>query len=71
MTTLATNLAVTASKTARTVGYLDCDIEEPNGAIFLKPEVTETVDGYRQDFEQLLGKIDALAPVHTHDRKFP
>lgn len=41
-TTVATNLAVTASKAGRSVGYLDCDVEEPNGAIFLKPRVTET-----------------------------
>jgi len=41
-TTVATNLAVTASRAGRSVGYLDCDVEEPNGALFLKPEITET-----------------------------
>jgi MinD superfamily P-loop ATPase len=41
-TTVATNLAYMASQDGRTVGYLDCDVEEPNGALFLKPEVTET-----------------------------
>jgi MinD superfamily P-loop ATPase len=41
-TTVATNLAVTASRMGRRVGYLDCDVEEPNGALFLKPTVTET-----------------------------
>ena len=41
-TTVATNLAVTASRAGRSVGYLDCDVEEPNGALFLKPQVTET-----------------------------
>ncbi len=41
-TTVATNLAVTASRAGRTVGYLDCDVEEPNGALFLKPQVSET-----------------------------
>ncbi len=41
-TTVATNLAVMASKAGRSVGYLDCDVEEPNGAIFLKPQITET-----------------------------
>lgn len=41
-TTVATNLAVTASRAGRSVGYLDCDVEEPNGALFLKPKVTET-----------------------------
>ncbi len=41
-TTVATNLAVTASRAGRSVAYLDCDVEEPNGALFLKPRVTET-----------------------------
>ncbi|MBS3733718.1 MAG: ATP-binding protein [Phycisphaerae bacterium] len=41
-TTVATNLAVTVSAAARSAGYLDCDVEEPNGALFLKPEVAET-----------------------------
>ena len=41
-TTVATNLAVTAARKGRRVGYLDCDVEEPNGALFLKPQVTDT-----------------------------
>jgi len=41
-TTVATNLAVTASRAGRSVAYLDCDVEEPNGALFLKPNITET-----------------------------
>jgi len=41
-TTVATNLAVTASRAGRSVGYLDCDVEEPNGALFLKPQIAET-----------------------------
>jgi len=41
-TTVATNLAVTASRAGRSVGYLDCDVEAPNGALFLKPQITET-----------------------------
>jgi len=41
-TTVATNLAWTAAHTGRSVAYLDCDVEEPNGALFLKPRVTET-----------------------------
>lgn len=41
-TTLATNLAVMASRVGRSVAYLDCDVEEPNGALFLRPRVTET-----------------------------
>jgi len=37
-TTVATNLAYVASLSGRTVAYLDCDVEEPNGHLFLKPE---------------------------------
>ncbi|MFW6153588.1 MAG: ATP-binding protein [Planctomycetota bacterium] len=41
-TTVATSLAVVASGADRRVGYVDCDVEEPNGALFLKPRFTET-----------------------------
>src|SRR6056297_102582 len=40
-TTLATNLAVEASA-GRSVAYLDCDVEEPNGAIFLQPDFADS-----------------------------
>ncbi|MGB9625553.1 MAG: ATP-binding protein [Phycisphaerae bacterium] len=36
-TTVATNLACVASLDGRTVAYIDCDVEEPNGHLFLKP----------------------------------
>jgi MinD superfamily P-loop ATPase len=38
-TTIATNLAVSLSRAGRQVQYLDCDVEEPNGHIFLKPHI--------------------------------
>jgi MinD superfamily P-loop ATPase len=38
-TTVATNLARVAAMAGRGVVYLDCDVEEPNGQIFLRPEV--------------------------------
>jgi len=41
-TTVATNLAVTAARAGRSAGYLDCDVEEPNGFLFLKPRIDET-----------------------------
>lgn len=41
-TTVATNLAVVAGRTGKNVTYLDCDVEEPNGHIFLKPEIKNT-----------------------------
>ena len=40
-TTVATNLAYVASRTGRSTAYLDCDVEEPNGHIFLKPRIVE------------------------------
>jgi MinD superfamily P-loop ATPase len=43
-TTIATNLAVAIAKTGTNVVYLDCDVEEPNGRIFLKPEIKEKLD---------------------------
>lgn len=36
-TTVATNLAVALAEAGRRVAYVDCDVEEPNGHIFLKP----------------------------------
>jgi len=41
-TTVATNLAYVAAQAGRDVAYLDCDVEEPNGAIFLKPKIDRT-----------------------------
>lgn len=37
-TTVATNLAHVASLDGRTVAYIDCDVEAPNGHLFLKPD---------------------------------
>jgi len=41
-TTIATNLACSIARTAKVVQYLDCDVEEPNGHIFLKPDIDQT-----------------------------
>lgn len=41
-TTVATNLAYVASRNGQSVAYLDCDVEEPNGHIFLKPDITDS-----------------------------
>jgi MinD superfamily P-loop ATPase len=40
-TTIATNLACSIARMGQTVQYLDCDVEEPNGHIFLKPDIKE------------------------------
>ncbi len=38
-TTVATNLAYIASRNGQSVAYLDCDVEEPNGHVFLAPDL--------------------------------
>ena len=43
-TTIATNLAVSLFHSDQNVQYLDCDAEEPNGHIFLKPEIEASED---------------------------
>ena len=40
-TTIANNLAVVSSENGQSVAYMDCDVEEPNGALFLKPKIEE------------------------------
>jgi MinD superfamily P-loop ATPase len=40
-TTVATNLAYVASASGWRSAYLDCDVEEPNGAVFLKPVIVD------------------------------
>lgn len=40
-TTMATNLAWVAARQGRSVAYLDCDVEEPNGHLFLRPKITD------------------------------
>jgi len=41
-TFIATNVAALRSAQGRDVTYIDCDVEEPNGHLFLKPEITRT-----------------------------
>jgi MinD superfamily P-loop ATPase len=43
-TTIATNLAAAVARTGRKVQYLDCDVEEPNGHIFLEPQIEQRDD---------------------------
>ena len=43
-TFVSTNVAVTLANCGETVSYLDCDVEEPNGHLFLKPEIKKEED---------------------------
>jgi len=38
-TTISTNLAFVEAQKGTSVTYVDCDVEEPNGHLFLKPEI--------------------------------
>jgi MinD superfamily P-loop ATPase len=58
-TTLATNLAFVAAGSGRTVAYLDCDVEEPNGHVFLKPEILR-----REPVATLIPRVDAEKCTH-------
>jgi len=55
-TIIATNLAHYVARLGRKVQYLDCDVEEPNGHIFLKPKIDRrqkvTVDTPQVDLEK-------------------
>ncbi len=58
-TTIATNLAHYAAGLGEKVQYLDCDVEEPNGHIFLKPKIdvsrAVTIDVPQVDLEKCTG----------------
>lgn len=43
-TFISTNIAYVLAKKGEKVRYLDCDVEEPNGHLFLKPEITKEED---------------------------
>jgi len=43
-TFIATNLAATFARESKGVRYLDCDVEEPNGHLFLKPSIDKEED---------------------------
>ncbi len=42
-TTVATNLAQVAAADGLRVAYVDCDVEEPNGHLFLQPTIEQEV----------------------------
>ena len=52
-TTVACNLAASASRRGIKTSYLDCDVEEPNGHIFLRPDITNS-----RAVEALVPRVD-------------
>ncbi len=58
-TTVATSLAWVAAQTGRTVAYLDCDVDEPNGHIFLRPEIES-----ERPIEKLVPEVDPARCTH-------
>ncbi|MDD2390243.1 MAG: ATP-binding protein [Desulfobacterales bacterium] len=54
-TTVSANLAWAASARGLAVAYLDCDVEEPNGHIFLKPVIEQS-----RPAGHLIPKIDSV-----------
>ena len=59
---MATNLALVASSNGHQVAYLDCDVEEPNGHIFLPPENTVT-----RSIDKRVPQVDADRCTHCGD----
>ena len=58
-TTVATNLATTLARRGESVAYVDCDVEAPNGHLFLKPALTRETAVYR-----LVPRVDPARCLH-------
>jgi len=56
-TFIATNIAAILAEKGEEVRYLDCDVEEPNGHLFLKPQIDEEED------------VTILSPVGVDEEK--
>lgn len=58
-TTVSTNLALAAARRGLSVAYIDCDVEEPNGQLFLRPEMRAS-----KAIGQLHPKVDETKCTH-------
>ena len=56
-TFVATNIAYLLAQKGKEVRYLDCDVEEPNGHLFLKPQIDEEEE------------VTILSPVGVDEEK--
>ena len=48
-----TTIAVSLARVARGGAYVDCDVEEPNGHLFLKPNITK-----HEEVKRIVAKVD-------------
>ncbi len=55
-TTIAVSLAQALARSGEEVAFVDCDVEEPNGHIFLRPQIIESRE------------VAVRVPVIDHDR---
>lgn len=58
-TTIATSLAYTAAQRGDRVAYLDCDVEEPNGHLFLQPQIVD-----QRPITRLVPVVDPVRCTH-------
>ena len=58
-TTIATNLAAVAARGGSSVAYVNCDVEEPNGHLFLKPRID-----HRSAIGRLYPRVDCDKCIH-------
>ena len=56
-TFISTNIAKISEELGIATSYLDCDVEEPNGHLFLKPKIEKKED------------IEVLSPVEVDQNK--
>lgn len=61
-TTVATNLALLAARGERRVTYVDCDVEAPNGHLFLDPQID-----VREPVKVPVPQVDAARCTHCGD----
>jgi MinD superfamily P-loop ATPase len=58
-TTVSTSLAIAAAQHGLSIAYIDCDVEEPNGQLFLKPRITSS-----EAIGRLHPRVDAAKCTH-------
>jgi MinD superfamily P-loop ATPase len=68
-TTVATNLSFVLAASGKDVAFIDCDVEEPNGELFLKPEI-ESISAVELPFPEVDPSLCNLCGVCTEICEF-